>query len=149
MNYNPELAYAHPVVVLEEVGALVLIVPVTTSSDMVTAAYHPVDNPNGNKLLWRVYSTDGFSKTGAVILSNMRTISKGRLLDKKGGLHGISNPRSLFVEIKTKCFEICFPKQYITQLKLEKLVEDLTDDKKRLEKQIEDLQKELVELRAK
>lgn len=23
MNYNPELAYAHPVVVLEEVGALV------------------------------------------------------------------------------------------------------------------------------
>ncbi|MED1825666.1 hypothetical protein [Brevibacillus agri] len=101
MNYNPELAYAHPVVVLEEVGALV------------------------------------------------RTISEGRLLDKKGGLHDISNPRSLFVEIKTKCFEICFPKEYITQLKLEKQVEDLTDDKKRLEKQIEDLQKELIELRAK
>ncbi|WP_035986554.1 hypothetical protein, partial [Brevibacillus agri] len=83
------------------------------------------------------------------LLSFSRKWNYAKCSDKKGGLHDISNPRSLFVEIKTKCFEICFPKQYITQLKLEKLVEDLTDDKKRLEKQIEDLQKELVELRAK
>lgn len=96
-----------------------------------------------------MHPSDGFSKTGAVILSNMRTISKGRLLDKKGALQNISKPDSLFVEIKTKCFEISFPKQYINLLKLEKKVEDLTDDKERLEKQVDELQKELTELKEK
>jgi mRNA-degrading endonuclease toxin of MazEF toxin-antitoxin module len=111
--YKPELAFPHPVVILEDVSNMVLVAPVSTSSEIVNNAFHPVDNPAGKKEYRKAGKTDGFEHDCAIILSNIRTISKGRLLEKKGQLNDISNPTSLFYEIKNKGFELCFPKQFI------------------------------------
>lgn len=127
--YKPELAYPHPIIILEEIGGLVLVVPATSSSHSVTAAHHPVSNPKGNKFLRKVTQQEGFGIDCAVILSNVRTISKGRLLDKKGQMPDISNEMSVFQEIKQKCFNFCFPRQFI---KLNKAQEEVIELKQQL-----------------
>ena len=48
INYMPEFSYHHPVIVLEKVGTMVLVVPVSTSIDNIKNAYHPIDNPTGD-----------------------------------------------------------------------------------------------------
>lgn len=132
--YKPELAYAHPVVILEEIGGLVLVAPVTTSEEIVKSAYHPINNPEGNKFFRKVGKEDNFDNECAIVLSNIKTISKGRLIEKKGSLKDISNENSLFVEIKLKAFELFFPKQFIQY-------RNIMDENINLKKQIEELTK--------
>lgn len=112
--YKPELAFPHPVVILEDVNNMVLVAPVTTSNDIVSIAYHPTSNPTGNVSFRKADSSDGFEHECAIIISNIRVISKGRLLQKKGALHNITASDSLFNEIKNTAFKLCFPKQFIS-----------------------------------
>jgi mRNA-degrading endonuclease toxin of MazEF toxin-antitoxin module len=137
--YSPELAYIHPVVILEMIGSLALIVPTSSSPNTVTTAYHPVDNPAGNSFCRKVKPVDGFQNECALLLTNIRTISQGRLLDCVGQLNNINDPNSLFVEIKQKCFEMCFPKQNINLLKE-------TQENGELKNKIDELTKENLEL---
>ena len=96
INYMPEFSYHHPVIVLEKVGTMVLVVPVSTSNDNIKNAYHPIDNPTGDKRMRKVYGmdkgdqSDGFEKTCAVLLTDIKTISKGRLIKKKGRMTNIN-----------------------------------------------------------
>ena len=131
--YKPELAFPHPVVIIEIIGSMVLIVPSSTSPNIVNNAYHPIDNPTGNDFYRKVKKSDGFNCDSALILSNLRAISQGRFLDHLGTLNNINDPSSLFVEIKNKCFELCFPKQAIS---FKKATEELNEIKKRM-KQLE------------
>lgn len=141
-NYKPECSYPHPVLILEIVGNMVYVVPGTTSPRLVAQAYHPVDNETGSKFFRKVGRTDGFSTVGTLILSNARSISKGRLLDRKGTMQNISDPTSVFYEIKDKCFQFCFPKQYIELLKSRDKIEELEEDKNILTQENIDLKKE-------
>jgi mRNA-degrading endonuclease toxin of MazEF toxin-antitoxin module len=125
-NYKPEYSYHHPVLVLEKVGNMVMVVPVSTSPNNITEAFHPEDNPKGSKYLRKVYGadvgekSDGFEKTGAILLSDIKTISKGRLIEKKGSVNS-----ALFQDIKSRVFKLAFPKQnielYNTKSELDKL----------------------------
>lgn len=107
-RYKPEIAYIHPVLVLEIVKNYVLVVPTTTNEDTYLAAYHPKDNPNGKKQYRRVKPEDGFSKECSLILTNVQTISKGRLLDRKGKVMD----SALYDEVKAQTFYFLFPRQY-------------------------------------
>lgn len=110
--YKPEIAYTHPVIILEKIKNYVLVVPTTTSIDTVTIAYHPIDNPNGDKKYRKIKESEGVEKDCAVILTNITTISQGRLISRKGKLNDINNENSLFNEIKMNTFYYCFPRQY-------------------------------------
>lgn len=124
INYKPEFSYHHPVVILETVGNMVMVVPVSTTEANVKEAYHPIDNPKGSKFMRKVYGkdyadkSDGFEKTGAILLADVKTISKGRLISKKGNLKNINHDTSLFKEIKNSVFKMCFPKENIAMYKL-------------------------------
>jgi mRNA-degrading endonuclease toxin of MazEF toxin-antitoxin module len=149
-NYKPECAYPHPVIILELIGNMVFVVPCTTSSNIVSQAFHPIDNPSGNMFYRKVTVADGFKADGAAILSNVRAISQGRLLDYKGKLQNISDPTSLFAEIKNRCLEFCFPKQHIEHMKakqriteLETKNQELEDEKAKLLERIKDLEEQL------
>ncbi len=146
IGYKPELAYAHPVVILEEIRGFYLVLPVSTSVDHLTKAFHPTDRPNGVKYLRKVLRTDGegFQEDSAIIISNMRTISPGRLHgSKKGALKNITDPSSLFAEIKEKAFKLAFPK-YFTQIENLKQEKEILEAKNvELEKTIEGLREEL------
>jgi hypothetical protein len=171
-NYKPECSYTHPTVIIEVIGNMVLVVPSTTSPQLIRDAYHPTDNPTGNKFFRKVGAAEGFANTCVLILSNIRAISKGRLLDLKGAMPGVNDPTksSVFWEIKDLCFEFAFPKKHIEIYKLTQANEQLEEDKNNLkadkdqlekerntlqrekdtlEKQNEDLQKKIDELKRK
>lgn len=145
INYRGELAYGHPVIIIEKVGNMVVVVPVTTGNHKIEEAYHPVDNIDGNKYYRKVNKNeDNFEDTCVIILSNVMTISAGRLLKKHDSLkESISNPDSLFVEIKNKIFEYYLPKYFIQNKKLEddnnKLRLELTEKNATIEKVTQEL----------
>lgn len=130
IGYKPEIAYTHPVIVIEIVKNYVLVVPITSSADTVKCAYHPIENPNGDKKYRKIKKSDGLGMDCAAILTNVTTISQGRLINRKGKLNNINNEASIFNEIKMKCFYYCFPKQYkeYTNLKLEKEWTNIPND---------------------
>lgn len=138
INYKPEYSYHHPVIILEDVGNMVMVVPVSTTESNVAKAYHPIDNPTGSKLLRKVYGkdkgeeSDGFEKTGAVLLTDVKTISQGRLLSKKGSLKNINDDASLFREIKKSVFKVCFPKENINMYKIMMENEKLKNENEKL-----------------
>lgn len=87
--YKPELAFPHPVVVLEIIGSMVFIVPSSSSPNIVSNAYHPIDNPSGSYFYRKVKKLDGFNCDSALILSNLRAISQ-------------------VIEINSFCFSVFF-----------------------------------------
>lgn len=134
MNYKPECSYPHPVVILDIVDDLVFVVPTSTADEKINIAYHPIDKINGNPLYRKVNKDeDNFEDTCVLLLANVRTISKGRLIRRKDCLkQDINDPKSLFVEIKNTIFEKYFPMQYKEFLKLKRDNELLKLDNKNL-----------------
>lgn len=123
MLHKPELAYQHSVLVLQLLRDYAFVVPITSSADRVANAFHPIKNPSGNTRMRRVYDCDGFEKTSVLLLENARTISYGRLIDKKGDIDSLS---LLLDEIKQTIFERLFPRHNTKIHKLEAKLEDLT-----------------------
>ena len=113
INYEPEMSYNHPGLILEEVGDLVLAVPTSTSSKKLQNAYHPIKNKNGHWYYYEVDKSDGFAERCVLILGNVCTISKGRLLEKKGHLTcDVSDENSLYREIRNIVLQHLFSKEY-------------------------------------
>lgn len=153
INYKPEFSYHHPVIILEKVGGMYLIVPVSTTPSNIASAFHPDDNPTGSTYLRKVYgndaapkASDGFERTGAVLLNEIKVISKGRLISKKGALSNISNPDSLFREIKQSVFKLSFPKEHINKMKLEQQLKEERQKNTDLSQKVSDLEDRLKKL---
>lgn len=139
LGLSYETAYAHPVVVLEFIGNKLLVVPVTSSIDKVNDAYHPAENPTGNRMFMKVFPRNGFEVESALMLNSVSVISKGRILDKKGMLNeDINQDNSLFNEIKTLLMEIYFGKFYYEYEAIKKENEELKKRLSEYEKQIQD-----------
>ena len=99
-NYKPECSYGHPVLVMEIIGNMIFVVPVSSSKDKIKEAYHPINNKDGNKNLRKVTIEEGFNSECSLLLSNARTISGGRLLEKKENIFNSDKGKELFEEIK-------------------------------------------------
>jgi hypothetical protein len=141
INYKPEFSYHHPVIILEKIGGMYMVVPVSTTPNNIKNSFHPIDNPSGDQMMRKVYGndagtkSDGFEKTGAVLLSDIKVISAGRLIAKKGSLKDINVTGSLFREIKDYIFKLSFPKKNIELYKL-------TIDRDSIKQKYEELEKE-------
>ena len=146
-NYKPECSYVHPTVVIENIGNMVCIVPSTTSPQLLADAYHPVDNPEGNEFYRKVGRADGFASDCVLLLSNIRAISRTRLLDRKGTMPGVSplNKASVFWEIKENCFRLSFPKKNIELFNANKKISELEEAQKKLVEQIEELKAKITQ----
>lgn len=141
INYKPEFSYHHPVIILEKIDGMYLVVPVSTTPDNIKNSFHPIDNPNGNQMMRKVYGndagikSDGFEKTGAILLPDIKVISPGRLIAKKGSLKDINAVGSLFKEIKDSIFKLSFPKKNIELYKLTVARDDIRQKYDELEKE--------------
>lgn len=141
VTYNNECSYPHPAVILEEIGNMLLVVPVTTSKDKVDTGFHPVKRKDGNKYYRLVEKDeDGLGETSVIMLSNVRTISKGRLLEKKGEMKDISKPDSIFREIKASVHKYYTPKENSELEKLKLANKDLQEKIEVLMRKIEELE---------
>ena len=129
INYEPEMSYNHPGLILEEIGDLLLVVPSSTSPTKLSNAYHPVKNKNGYWYYYEVDKNDGFAEKCVLILGNVCTISRGRLLEKKGHLTcDISDENSLYRQIRNIMMQHLFSKEY------NKLISKINDLEKQIEK---------------
>lgn len=86
INYNPELSYVHPCLVIEDINNMILVVSVSGQQDKINIAYHPEDNPNGDTNYRKVKVCDGFLKDSVLFLSEMKVISKRRIIHRIGCL---------------------------------------------------------------
>ena len=108
MNYTPELSYIHPCIVIEDINNMISVLPV--SSSHYEEAYHPTDNPDGNKYYRRVDICDGFQKECTVYLDGMKVISKSRIIRKLGSLScDLKDEIGLYREIRRNLLQIYFP----------------------------------------
>lgn len=113
INYEPEMSFNHPGLVLEIVGDLVLVVPLSTSATKLSNAYHPIKNKDGLWYYYEVDEKDGFAERCVLILGNVCTISQGRLLEKKGHLTcDINDDNSLYRDIRRIIFTHVFSYEY-------------------------------------
>lgn len=148
-NYKPECSYGHPVLIMELIGNMIFVVPVSSSKDKIKEAYHPIDNKDGNTNLRKVTAEEGFKSECSLLLSNARTISGGRLLEKKENIFNSEKGKELFEEVKNTMLLRYFPKQKIKMDKLITETERGIKENKELKDEIETLKKQIVELQTK
>ena len=113
INYNPELSYVHPCLIIEDVNNMIFTVPVSGQKDIIDIAYHPIDNIDGDKNYRKVTTTDGFLKESVLFISEAKVISKSRIINKIGRLScDLLNEDGLFREIRWNMIANYFPYEY-------------------------------------
>lgn len=144
LNYAPELSYAHPAVVLEELRDIILVIPVTSSANKVAQAYHPVDNPGGKWFYRKVGVTDGFAHDCVLLLSNLKVISKTAILSPMGKLEcNLSDKTKLYREVKNTILKYYFHKEWKYTCDLERNYNSLVESDNELKETCE-IQKENI-----
>lgn len=144
LNYAPELSYAHPVVILEELKDIMLVIPATSSNKKLAQGYHPIDNPNGKWFYRKVGLSDGFAHDCVLLLSNIRIISKTSILSPIGRLTcDMSDKNQLYREIKNTILKRFFYKEWRYTCELKGACENQKGKIQELEKRVNLLEKEL------
>lgn len=124
-NFSPELSYKHPAVILEEWANTVLVIPTTSTSAKVTAAYHPTDNPSGKWYYRKVGVAEGFAHDCALILNNAKIMSKTRIISVSGTITGnLSDKNNVFREVRKTIIQNFFSKEWIEYQKLVQAYEE-------------------------
>lgn len=118
-NFSPELSYKHPAVIIEEWANTILVIPTTSTSAKVAAAYHPADNPSGKWYYRKVGVAEGFAHDCALILNNAKIMSKARITSVSGTIAGnLSDDNNVFREIRKTIIQNFFSKEWIEHQKL-------------------------------
>lgn len=118
-NFSPELSYKHPAVIIEEWANTVLVIPTTSTPAKVAAAYHPNDNPIGKWYYRKVGVSEGFAHDCALILNNVKIMSKARIISVSGTIVGnLSDDNNVFREVRKTMIQNFFSKEWIEYQKL-------------------------------
>ena len=130
LGLNNELAYCHPVLILnKDIEGKVLVLPVTSTPHIVEKAFHPIASPTGLRKYRKVFKNDGFDVDSAIIIDELRIINKGRLIEKKGSLNeDINLPNSIFQEVNEAAFKLLFNDFYQEKLKMEQKIAQLNEE---------------------
>lgn len=90
LTYKTETPYRHSALVIKEYPNKVIVIPSTSKSDYWDHAFHPLSNPNGNKEYFRVTTTDGFDHNCVLVMNDLKTISKNRIISTCGRMDTLS-----------------------------------------------------------
>ena len=90
LTYKTETPYRHSALVIKEYPNKVIVIPSTSKSDYWDNAFHPLSNPNGNKEYFRVTTTDGFDHNCVLVMNDLKTISKNRIISTCGRMDTLS-----------------------------------------------------------
>ncbi len=82
-DYEVESGLIHYGLILKVVKDKVLIIPMTTTPKQISVAFHPKKNPTGKFHLRRGLLSEGFTKSVALYINDIRCVSIGRLLPYK------------------------------------------------------------------
>jgi len=137
-SYGGECGYIHTALCLDITGNKVFVVPMTTVVSVVNSAYHPIDNPSGNRSLWLGRIEDGFTEKSALNLRDAKYVSIGRII---GDFSCVDD--NITSEIKMCVMKALFSTQVNTFIqnvsKLEKANEKLRFEKEELRRENQSL----------
>ena len=122
--YKPETPYRHSALVIKEYKDKVLIVPSTSNKTFVKSAYHPIDNPSGNKSYRKVGKSDGFDHDCVLALDDFKTISKNRIISTCGSID-VDSDDCLYKEIRRTLLYTIFNEE---TSEFEQRIENLNDE---------------------
>ena len=129
-GYSPELSYSHPCLLLSYDNRICKVVPITSSSKVVSSAYHPTINPNGNKSYYLLPNgICALSKPSALHIRQIRSISESRII-KMIDPNGL--PLETYKDIRAQVFKDVFADYSYSYQKLIEENKALTEENKRL-----------------
>lgn len=110
LSYKTETPYRHSAIVIKDLTNKVLVVPSTSKSDFVNKAYHPIDNPDGDIHFRKVGENDNFDHDCVLIMNDMKTISKNRIISICGFIE-TQEENCLYKEIRRNLLKIYFDEE--------------------------------------
>lgn len=130
-TYKGEIGYIHPGLCIGKKENKYLVIPMTTGKNWRSTCYHPTNNPEQTKQYRQSCVSEGFSKDGVLLMSDMKFISGGRIFD----LLEVINATAL-KSIQMQAMGIAFPNWVNSynelQLKYEKMGKQLENAKKQI-----------------
>lgn len=133
LTYKTETPYRHSALVIKEYQNKVIVIPSTSKSDYWDNAFHPLSNPNGNKEYFRVTTTDGFDHNCVLVMNDLKTISKNRIISTCGRMDILSE-NCIYKQIRKLLFNDIFAeeiKEY--EDKISTLKSSIQDDKEKIQ----------------
>ena len=113
----------------------------TTNPATIVKAFHPIDNPTGEKWLRKAKPEEGFSGPAAIFINDAKYISPGRVID----CGPIIDPAAL-TEMYEQLFRISLPELHTAREKLIEDLDKLKEEKAELEKEKAMLELKIMEL---
>lgn len=138
LNYQDELSYRHTGLVLEEFDKKVVVVPSSSTQSLIEKSSEKEDG------LWYyvlVGKNEGFDHDCVLLLNDMKTISKKRIIGSFANMTKSIDGAKIFNEIKTILIQHYFPKQLLEK---ENMINDLVEENKRLCNINQNLQRDIA-----
>lgn len=133
LNFYGELSYRHTGIILDVTDKMVLTAPTTSTSSYIDKTSEK------EKGIWYyklVGKSEGFDHNCALMLNNMKMISKCRIITSYGNMTDTSEGKKYFDDIKFEILKHYFSKQYSFYESKILDLESMIDEK---DEQIEDL----------
>jgi len=139
--YKGECAYIHFSLCVRVYRDKVFVIPTTSNVNMFAKAFHPADNRSGNYWLRRGNKTEGFSKNCTLLLNDAKFISLGRIIKALPPINA-----DALESIKKHLFSVNFPNYEKEFVNRANEIENLREDKEKLEGHNKSLQAKLEAL---
>lgn len=136
-TFYGELAYFHYGLCIGKREGKILVVPMTSSKEHFNSAYHPINNPKGNKKNRQAFSSEGFLKDCILKINDTKYISPGRIEKEAGEVDD-----ELLLQVQKQVFQVQFPNLYTENLGYLKTIEKNKIIIETKEKEIQNLKKE-------
>lgn len=114
LPYKTETPYRHSGLVIKSYDNKILVVPCTSHKDFLDKAYHPIDNPDGDKNYRKVGVKENFDHDCVLVLNDFKIVSKNRIISTCGQIN-MDTEESVYHEIRDTIFHNVFAdeiKQY-------------------------------------
>ncbi len=138
LNYQDELSYRHTGLVIEEFDKKVVVIPSSSTQSLIDKSSEKEDG------LWYyvlVGKKEGFNHDCVLLLNDMKTISKKRIIGSFENMTKSVDGAKIFDKIKTILIQHYFPKQLLEK---ENMINDLVEENKKLCNINKNLQRDLA-----
>lgn len=141
-TYLLENGLIHYAVCISECNGKYCVVPMTTSTDEIKAAFHPDFRPYGEKRLYLLKKNDGNAKDAALYINDLKFISSGRIIEICNKIKGTA-----YNNIINLCCEISFPKVFELLKEKDMEIKEYQNNIKMLEDKYSDLEQKYETLK--
>lgn len=133
LNYQDELSYRHTGLVIEEFDKKIVVIPSSSTQSLIDKSSEKEDG------LWYyvlVGKNEGFNHDCVLLLNDMKTVSKKRIIGSFGNITKSEYGKILFDNIKKELMRHYFSKKFLEK---ENMIKDLVEENNRINNENKEL----------